>query len=1306
MIQEDKVNSNYYWDHRFKTDWETNGGKEQSRFFARIAIEEIPLWLVHAVRWNKLTVCDWGCAQGDGTEAIAQILSWDMTGIDFSAAAIAHAKMQYSQIKFSHENLLDAPERPPFDVLFSSNTLEHFPDPWNIFNKLTAYASRFIVLLLPYREFERHAEHDSTFDATNIPIAPNANWSLVHSSVVDTRSREPSYWLGEQVLLIYANTVQLVAQQFSLADTSLHDAHRSNETALLRQQLTQAHSQAIGHNNLQLVNEQWQTVLAFKDVRHASELAIAREVRQQNQLDADAMQIRFDAEKNRADVATALKARSELKANLLETQIVVLLADIDAGRAVRRQSQLDADAMQSRFDTEKNRGEIAIAQTATLLARSNLFETRTVALLVEIDAARELSRQSQLAADATQIQFDAEKNRADVATTQTATFAAKATLFETQAIALLFELNTVQAEYQQTVLDADVMQDQFDAETIRADSATAQTVKLKEKTTLYESQIAALLVEIDSVHKICQQNQLDAMALQNRLDVKTSCAETSIAQTASSEAKATSFEIEVNILNVELEKTRRKLQEFSDKSPLLVAVANQASERVHFLQYREQLLMKEVQILLATKSWKITAPLRMMYILPQWTLRRFQDVKHAYVHGGVRSVVYRSLMYLPRRQQRRAIRPITPIPFAKGLASSTGGSPIDLSQVHRTIPDVFVFSIIDWHFRIQRPQHLAREFARAGHRVYYFSNHFEDAKEPGFSIEHLDETLPLYQIKLKVNGAPAIYFAAPTTDATTQILAGIKLFREWSDTNHSYSVVQHGYWYPMAIRMQSDCLTYDCMDHHEGFGNVPKELLDIETQMMRRADLLVATSTLLEEHALKYNRHVEVIRNAGQYADFCDAPAKRYKDPHGRQIIGYYGAIAEWLDAELVARVAQNFPDSLILMVGADTAGVGARLSKFSNVEMTGEVPYKSLPYYLYAFDVCMLPFKVIPLTLATNPVKVYEYLGAGRSVVSIDLPEMKQFGELVRLADTHDGFITQIKAALSECPDINEVVSRRKAFASGQTWAHRVKTFEQTIEALPLPKVSVIVLTYNNLALTKDCLDSLVLYSDGIDLEIVVVDNASSDGSPAYLSLWAASRANVKLILNHDNHGFSAGNNLGLAVADGDYLVILNNDTVVTRGWARRMVNHLRNAPEIGVLGPLTNNIGNEARIDTVYATLDEMHSEALSIIRPNIGNWSKLNTVAFFCTMMPRSTYERCGPLCEDYGIGFFEDDDYCRRVQLEGLVVGCADDVFVHHHLSASFNKLGAEKKQALFDTNRAIYEKKWGAWVPHRYRVNEN
>ncbi|MBN3782839.1 glycosyltransferase [Burkholderia sp. Ac-20345] len=1082
MNDQEKINSNPYWDHRFETDWEGAGGREQSRFFARVAIEAMPQWLVHEVRRNKLSVCDWGCAQGDGTAALAQMLSWDVTGVDFSGPAIDRARQQYANVKYSHENFLELPDRPKFDVVFSSNTLEHFEDPWSVFDKIANYASRFIVLLLPYREFERHPEHDVTFDTVNIPLAPTGDWVLAHHAVVNTATMEPTYWRGYQVLLIYARPPQLAAQSIMLVDV--------------------AHAEADASSN----------VVKIQDQQAIAEAAAAEE-------------------------ATALKQELAQTRSDLESQ-KAHLADIEG--TVQQNSE--------RLDSLDSRDSQPAAQSAVPgdFARGDAGASNEAAKSRELMAA--------------------------------------------------------------------------------ADAASESVAFLKQ----------------------------------------------------------------------ELAQARSDLEGQKSRVADVEAESRRNAERVHFLEYRERTLMDEVSTMVGSRSWRLTAPLRAVRRVPGWLRRRQQDVKYAYSHGGLSNVAARSLAYIPRHMKRAALASAPVVSASKPLV-------LRGPREKRLLPDVFVFGIIDWHFRIQRPQHLAREFARAGHRVYYFTNHFEDSKELGFTVERLDESLPLYQVKLKVEGAPAIYFAAPTDQAIAQMLDGMTDFRDWSGTDRCVTLVQHAYWFELAKHQQSQCLAYDCMDHHEGFGNVPQELLDLEEHTMKRADLLVATSGWLEEHAHKYNRNVAVVRNAGQYSHFCDAPEERYTDPRGRKIIGYYGAIAEWFDADLVARVAQAFPDALVLLVGSDTANVGARLREFSNVEMTGEVPYARLPYYLYAFDVCIMPFKVIPLTLATNPVKVYEYLASGRPVVSVDLPEMAQFQDLVDVADTHDGFIENVRRTLAALPDSADTIARRKSFAASQTWAHRVHDFREAIQALPRPRVSAIVLTYNNLGLTKDCLDSLEKHSDDVDLEIVIVDNASSDGSPEFLSSWAASRSNVKLILNSDNRGFAGGNNQGLEAASGDYLVILNNDTVVTRGWAWRMVNHLRDVPEMGLVGPLTNNIGNEARVETQYTTLDDLHVEAEQITERNLGTWFEIRTAAFFCAMLPRSTYERCGPISEDYGLGFFEDDDYCRRVQAAGLIVACAEDAFVHHHLSASFDKLGAERKRALFEKNRAIYEAKWGKWTPHQYRL---
>jgi GT2 family glycosyltransferase len=163
----------------------------------------------------------------------------------------------------------------------------------------------------------------------------------------------------------------------------------------------------------------------------------------------------------------------------------------------------------------------------------------------------------------------------------------------------------------------------------------------------------------------------------------------------------------------------------------------------------------------------------------------------------------------------------------------------------------------------------------------------------------------------------------------------------------------------------------------------------------------------------------------------------------------------------------------------------------------------------------------------------------------------------------------------------------------------------------------------------------------------------------------------------------------------------MLNNDTQVTSGWLQTLINHLRSDKSIGMIGPVTNNIGNEACIKIRYQNAAKMHHKSRKYSLDHMGELLPIRTLAFFCVMLPRSVYEIVGPLDEAFGRGFFEDDDYCRRIDKAGLRLVCAEDVFIHHELSASFNKLGKER-QALLEKNRKIYEAKWGPWIPHRRR----
>lgn len=614
--------------------------------------------------------------------------------------------------------------------------------------------------------------------------------------------------------------------------------------------------------------------------------------------------------------------------------------------------------------------------------------------------------------------------------------------------------------------------------------------------------------------------------------------------------------------------------------------------------------------------------------------------------------------------------------------------------------DIFFWGIIDWRFRIQRPQHLAIGFAKRGHRVFYISTSFVNTGRPGFELERMDQEGYLYNVRFHLKGRPLVYAAPPDREDSRRLKASVASLLEWTESGNIISIVQHPYWYELARKIPDSRLIYDCMDHHDGFCNTGEGIAALELKLLKDADAVVTSSQGLRDFAAAHNSNVSLIRNAAEYDFFAAKPMEVFRDDRGRRVVGYYGAIAEWLDVELLAETARHFPDCLVLLVGADECGARQYLADLPNVMFTGEVKYSELPYYLYGMDVCLLPFRVLPLTLATNPVKVYEYLSAGKPVVAVKLPELAQFGGLVVTAERHDEFISCLKDVLAVTDDKAQNLARR-AFASANTWDHRVEALAQVVATLPEPRASLIVVTYNNLKLTRICLKSLEQLTECNWVETIVVDNASSDGTPEFLQQWEAAAPNRKTILNSINLGFAAANNQGLALSQADYLVMLNNDTDVTSGWLRTLINHLAFDKTIGMIGPVTNNIGNEARIKTRYKNSREMRHEARKYTLLHLGETFSIRTLAFFCVMLPRSVFEKVGPLDEAFGLGFYEDDDYCRRVEQTGLRLVCAEDVFIHHELSASFKKLG-KGRQELLAKNRKIYEAKWGPWVPHRHR----
>ncbi len=418
--------------------------------------------------------------------------------------------------------------------------------------------------------------------------------------------------------------------------------------------------------------------------------------------------------------------------------------------------------------------------------------------------------------------------------------------------------------------------------------------------------------------------------------------------------------------------------------------------------------------------------------------------------------------------------------------------------------------------------------------------------------------------------------------------------------------------------------------------------------------------------------------------------------------VGYVGAVADWFDVELMRFAANQNRDKDFHICGSITNEKAVELESLDNIYLYGEIKYQDVPAFIKHMDVLLIPFMLTPIIEACDPVKFYEYSSMGKPTVSTNLPELSRARELVYLSNNAADFSNNITLAYQGGQD-PELRARLKEFAAENSWHARAASFSGLLEQAP--KVSIVVLSYGDPVLTANAINSLnhggAIYSN---LEIIVVDNGSGEKKLRILKDRIDENIlnDVIFIENDDNLGFARGNNIGILRASGDYVLLLNNDTYVAPGAISALVAHLENNTLLGVVGPLTNNIGNEALVEVHYSDMDEMIQAARRITRGYRGQLTEIPVVAYFAAMFRKADLDKFGLLSEEYGLGMFEDDDHCAVIRSHGYFCGLAEDAFVHHHLSASFDADGLKKKQLLFEKNKAIYQSKWGTWTPHSHR----
>ena len=256
----------------------------------------------------------------------------------------------------------------------------------------------------------------------------------------------------------------------------------------------------------------------------------------------------------------------------------------------------------------------------------------------------------------------------------------------------------------------------------------------------------------------------------------------------------------------------------------------------------------------------------------------------------------------------------------------------------------------------------------------------------------------------------------------------------------------------------------------------------------------------------------------------------------------------------------------------------------------------------------------------------------------------------------------------------------------------------------------SIIILSYNQVHYTKQCLDSIRSFTDH-PYEIIVVDNASDEETVTYLE----EQKDIILIKNSINKGFAGGCNQGMKAASGTYYMLLNNDTIVTKGWLSNMVKLLESDESIGMVGPLTNSTVGKQMISVPYGEdMEAMHRFAEELAASGRKPWRTLRLVAF-CVLIRRSLVEEIGHLDEAFQIGNYEDDDFNIRTLLTGKKMYICRNSFIHHFMNISFKKNNLPREQ-IMHRNKLILEEKWNYmdwnhhavfnnWMLHRIREHQ-
>lgn len=375
--------------------------------------------------------------------------------------------------------------------------------------------------------------------------------------------------------------------------------------------------------------------------------------------------------------------------------------------------------------------------------------------------------------------------------------------------------------------------------------------------------------------------------------------------------------------------------------------------------------------------------------------------------------------------------------------------------------NIVIFSSLPWDFLWQRPQQIASRLAKRGYNIVYFENPV-----------YLDSATKLKERIQKKQFIDII----PKDDHLWIIKIYFPPFRgkfrtikdKFVNLCFRYCLRKLGFNVDLALFYCLDFvpqiktlhaknikIAFDFVDDILSFPEYAfTHYKQQQSQLITSSSVVFATSSILCNKVAIENPKCFYLPNAMDFDHFNAAATgpvhlielANVKHP----VIGFIGAFLEWVDDGLVLKLAQTHPEYSILIVGPVDI-VKDKFAKYPNIIMVGTKPYHTLPSYLSNIDVCIIPFKINNITLAANPIKMYEYLAAGKPVVSTALPEViRNASEVVYIGKDNDDFIKKVELAVKESNEKDSIlIKNREEFAKKNSWDSRVEVIDSLLREI-----------------------------------------------------------------------------------------------------------------------------------------------------------------------------------------------------------------------------------------------------------------